>query len=105
MIRWVRCFVVATALSAAAVAQQSTEKVVQAANKFLGTLTEEQRGKVMFAFGDTTQQAKWSNFPTGFVPRSGINLKSMNEAQKAAALDLMKVVLSPMARCSGDQPV
>jgi Protein of unknown function (DUF3500) len=78
------------------IAQASTEKVVQAADKFLSTLSEAQRQKVEYAFDDAQQRARWSNFPTGFVPRGGISLKQMSPAQQASALELMKTVLSPM---------
>lgn len=77
-------------------AQSSTEKVVQAADRFLSTLTEAQRQKVQYPFDDAQQRARWSNFPTGFVPRGGISLKQMSAAQQAAALELIKTVLSPM---------
>jgi hypothetical protein len=59
-------------------------------------LSEAQRQKVEYAFDDSQQRARWSNFPTGFVPRGGISLKQMNAAQQAAALQLLKTVLSPM---------
>ena len=86
----------AVALAAPCAAQVAVERVVQASNKFLGTLTDAQRAKVLYDFNDKAQRARWSNFPTGFVPRGGINLKSMSSTQKAAALDLLKIVLSPM---------
>ena len=70
------------------------EQVVRSANSFLATLSDAQRSKVVYAFKDNVQRAKWSNFPTGFVPRGGMSLKQMSQVQKAAALDLMKVVLS-----------
>jgi Protein of unknown function (DUF3500) len=81
-------------ISVPCVAQQVVDKVVQSANAFLATLSDAQRAKVMYDFGDNAQRARWSNFPTGFVPRGGISLKQMSAAQKAAALDLMKTVLS-----------
>jgi hypothetical protein len=77
-------------------AQSSTAKVVQATDKFLATLSDEQRQKVEYSFEDAQQRARWSNFPTGFVPRGGISLKQMSSAQQAAALELLKTVLSPM---------
>ena len=77
-------------------AQSSTKQVVQAADKFLATLSSEQRQKVEYAYNDLQQRARWSNFPTGFVPRGGINLKQMSPVQRDAALDLLKTVLSPM---------
>jgi hypothetical protein len=83
-------------LSPLASAQSPTPKIVSAANAFLATLTADQRHKVVYAFDDTSQRARWSNFPTGFVPRGGISLKQMNAAQQEAAMKLMAVVLSPM---------
>jgi hypothetical protein len=84
----------AAALTVPCLAQQPVDKVVQSANAFLATLSDAQRAKVMYDFNDSTQRARWSNLPTGFVPRGGMSLKQMNAAQKAAALDLMKTVLS-----------
>lgn len=63
-------------------AQNPTPKIVSAADAFLATLTPEQRGKVVYAFTDETQRARWSNFPTGVVPRGGISLKQMRATQQ-----------------------
>ena len=81
---------------AAAVAETKTADVVSAADKFLATLTPEQQQKVLYRFDDQTQRAHWSNLPTGFVPRGGISLKQMSAPQRAAATNLLAVVLSPM---------
>ena len=85
-------------LSVAGFAQapNPTPKIVSAADAFLTTLTSEQRGKVVYAFTDETQRARWSNFPTGVVARGGISLKQMSASQQAAAMKLMETVLSPM---------
>ncbi len=77
-------------------AQSPTPKIVSAANAFLATLSAEQRQKVVYAFDDATQRARWSNFPTGFIPRGGMSLKQMSAPQQDAAFKLMAVVLSPM---------
>ena len=74
----------------------STEAVVHAADDFLATLNAEQRQKVLYAFDDATQRARWSNFPTGVVARGGISLKQMSVPQQQAAMKLMATVLSPM---------
>lgn len=74
----------------------STEAVVHAASDFLATLSAEQKQKVMYAFDDATQRARWSKFPTGFVARGGISLKQMTVLQQQAAMKLMGTVLSPM---------
>jgi hypothetical protein len=100
--RWrlTKCCTVALALMlvclGAAIAQSSTSHVVSAADRFLATLSQEQREKVVFSYADAKQRARWSNFPTGVVPRGGMSLKEMNAAQRTAALDLMRTVLSPM---------
>jgi Protein of unknown function (DUF3500) len=84
-------------LSSLAPAQQSfTQDVVRAADSFLATLTEEQRQKVVYAFDDVGQRARWSNFPTGVVTRGGISLKQLTASQQEAAMKLMATVLSPM---------
>ena len=83
-------------IASPALAQETTQQVVRAADTFLATLTDTQRQKVMYSFDDNQQRARWSNFPTGFVPRGGMRLKDMNAAQRTAALSLMKTVLSPM---------
>ena len=75
-------------------AQTATGKIVTAANAFLGTLDDKQRQTVLFAFNDEQQRQRWSNFPTGFVPRGGISLKEMTTAQRAAALALVSSSLS-----------
>jgi hypothetical protein len=70
--------------------------IVRAANEFLSSLSTEQRQNVVYAFNDATQRARWSNLPTGFVPRGGISLKQMSSLQRDAAMKLLATVLSPM---------
>lgn len=71
-------------------------QVVAAAQAFLGTLTEAERKLVVYGFDDPQQRARWSNFPTGIVPRGGISFQQMTEAQRSAAMKLLATVLSPM---------
>jgi Protein of unknown function (DUF3500) len=78
----------------AATAQTATAKMVSAANTFLSTLSEKQRQSVLYSFDDAQQRARWSNFPTGFVPRGGISLKEMTPAQRSAAMALVSSALS-----------
>jgi hypothetical protein len=79
---------------ATAPAQTNTAKIVTAANAFLSTLDTKQRQSVTYAFDDDKQRARWSNFPTGFIPRGGINLRSMTPVQRTAAMKLLAVTLS-----------
>lgn len=87
--------VMRTAIGQTATVQTTTAQIVHAANTFLSTLSEKQRQSVLYAFNDAQQRARWSNFPTGFIPRGGISLKEMNPVQRSAAMALMATVLSP----------
>src|ERR1700758_1455051 len=79
----------------AATAQTATSRLVSAANRFLATLSAQQRKSVLYAFDDDQQRARWSNLPTSFVPRGGISLKEMNSIQRSAAMALVSSALSP----------
>ena len=81
--------------SDASATPSEASRVVGAANAFLATLDEKQRAKVLFAFSDDKQRARWSNFPTGFVPRGGLSLRELNDAQRAAVMTLVSSALSP----------
>jgi Protein of unknown function (DUF3500) len=78
-----------------ATAEGPTAKIVSAANAFLATLDQKQKQTVLFAFNDDQQRARWSNLPVGAVPRGGISLKEMNDAQRSAAMALVAAALSP----------
>ena len=80
---------------AATAAPTATARIVNAANAFLATLDDKQRQTVLFAFDDEQQRQRWSNFPTGFVPRGGIDFKEMSAPQRASALALLSSALSP----------
>ena len=97
--------------------EAQTQATVAAATTFLKTLSAEQRGKVQFAFasqptataakfkggmggrmtflGEQYGQAVWSNFPVSDVARPGVQLGSLSAAQRAAAMHLLQVLLSP----------
>ncbi len=70
----------------------STAPVRNAAEKFLAALTAEQRAKTMFAVDDP-EWRKWMN--QHFYRRQGVSFQEMNEAQREAALGLLKASLSP----------
>jgi hypothetical protein len=85
-------------VTASSVAQQpaASARIVSAAEAFLASLDETQRKSVLYDFNDNEQRARWSNFPTGVVPRGGINFRQMSAAQQEAAMKLMGAVLSPL---------
>lgn len=106
--------------SSAAVAQGAraaqTQAIATAATAFLDTLNDEPRAAVEFPFtrqpkaiaahfkggmnnqvdmiGEQYGKAVWSNYPVSDVPRPGLRLGSLNEKQHAAAMALLRVLLS-----------
>ncbi len=94
---------------------EQTANVVAAATSFLNLLTADQRQKVLFPFtrdsvtaakfsggmngrmtfvGEQYGKAVWSNYPVSDVPRPGLQLGTMSETQRAAAMQLLQVLLS-----------
>jgi hypothetical protein len=65
-------------------------KMVDAANRFLAALKDEQKAKATFPF-DSEERFNWFFTP---VPRKGLTMKEMTEPQKKAALDLLRTGLS-----------
>src|SRR5688572_5440391 len=75
-------------------AQQTTPRVVTAANAFLATLDTAQRRKVIVAYNDSAQRVHWSNLPVTSSRLAGVNLGELNPAQRSAAMTLLSTVLS-----------
>ncbi len=73
---------------------QGSANVVASANRFLGSLDEAQRAKVLFDFNDAAQRKKWSNLPTTMVPRAGLKMGDLSAAQRKAAMELLAAALS-----------
>jgi Protein of unknown function (DUF3500) len=69
----------------------STAPVRQAAEAFLATLTPEQRAKTVFTVDDP-EWRKWMN--QHFYFRQGTSFKEMTEAQRKAAVTLLRASLS-----------
>lgn len=69
----------------------STEPVRNAAERFLTSLTTEQRAKTMFGVDDP-EWRKWMN--QHFYMRQGISFKEMNDKQRDAAFGLLRASLS-----------
>ena len=69
----------------------STEPVRNAAEKFLTSLTAEQRAKTMFPVDDP-EWRKWMN--QHFYVRQGVSFKEMSDAQRNAAFGLFSASLS-----------
>src|SRR5262249_10017904 len=69
----------------------STEPVRNAAEKFISSLTQEQRAKTMFAVDDP-EWRKWMN--QHFYVRQGVSFLEMTESQREAAFGLLHAALS-----------
>lgn len=69
----------------------STAAVRQAAEKYLASLTTEQRGKVLFPIDDA-EWRKWMN--QHFYQRQGVSFQEMTPPQREAAFGLMSASLS-----------
>ncbi len=91
--------VVACCMSAfaqrAATAGNGTDQIAAAAQKFLGTLDDTQRGKLLFDFKDEQQRKRWSNLPQGAFRREGLRMGDLTQPQCDAAMAVLKAALSP----------
>lgn len=66
-----------------------TAGIITATKKFLATLDDAQRGKVVFEFKDEAQRKRWSNLPTGIFKRQGLRMGELTKAQQEAALAVL----------------
>jgi hypothetical protein len=75
-------------------ADANTAEVVTAAKAFLATLDASTKSKVTYAFSDNQSRQTWSNYPAQQVPRKGVALSALTGTAKAAAMALVKTMLS-----------
>jgi hypothetical protein len=73
--------------------QRSASAMAGAADKWLASLTPEQRQKAVFPF-DSDERLKWHFIPNEMFPRNGLMIKEMSEPQRALVHDLLKAGLS-----------
>jgi hypothetical protein len=67
--------------------------MAQAAQRFLGTLSANDRSRASFAFS-STERTRWHWTTPAAVPRNGLALRDMGDASRAAALALLRSSLS-----------
>lgn len=72
----------------------NTAEVVTATNAFLATLDADTKAKVVYDFTDNQSRQTWSNYPAQQVPRKGVALSDLSASSKAAALAVVKTMLS-----------
>jgi hypothetical protein len=73
--------------------QRSASAMAAAANKWLSSLTPEQRQQAALPF-EGEERTRWNFIPNEMFPRKGLQIKTMTDAQRALAHDLMKAGLS-----------
>jgi hypothetical protein len=76
--------------------QRAPVSVADVAKKFLSTLDDSQRSKVVFDFKDDAQRKRWSNLPTGIFRREGLRMGDLTQPQRDAAMSVVAAALSPM---------
>ena len=76
-------------------AGNAAEPVTTAAKKFLDSLDDSQRSKVVYDFKDEAQRKRWSNLPTTFVKRGGLRMGDLTKPQREAVLGILAAALSP----------
>jgi hypothetical protein len=72
-----------------------TAAIVAATKKFLATLDDAQRGKVVFDFKDEAQRKRWSNLPAAIFKRQGLRMGDLTKPQREAVLAVLAAALSP----------
>jgi Protein of unknown function (DUF3500) len=81
-------------LAQADTAKTATE-VAAVANKFIASLDDSQRAKVVYKFNDEDQRKRWSNLPTTMVKRGGLRMGDLTQPQRDAVYALLEAALSP----------
>jgi hypothetical protein len=83
------------ALAAGAVvsAQRAASSMTSAADRFLASLTPEQRKQAAYAL-EADERLRWNFIPDEMFPRNGLPFKDMTEPQRKAAHDLLRSGLS-----------
>ena len=84
---------VAAWLGAAVAADRSPAAMAEAATRFLGALTPEQRRHAALAF-TSPERERWGFDPTEMFPRQGLPMSEMSESQRNIAHALLRSGLS-----------
>jgi hypothetical protein len=85
--------VLALVVGSVVAAERTSSAMTTAANRFLGSLSPDQRQQAVFAF-DGDERLHWHFIPTEQFPRKGLLIRSMNESQRKLAHDLLRTGLS-----------
>jgi len=74
---------------------KASGEIATAANKFLATLDDGQRGRVVFDFKDEAQRKRWSNLPATMFKRAGLRMGDLTKPQSDSVLAVLAAALSP----------
>ena len=89
---WLGC--VLAYFAATYAADRSPANMANAANKFLSSLTPEQKQVAAFAFDNGAERERFGFVPTEMHPRVGLTIEKMTPPQREAAHNLLKAGLS-----------
>ncbi len=89
---WLGC--VLAYFAATYAADRSPANMANAANKFLSSLTPEQKQVAAFAFDNVAERERFGFVPTEMHPRVGLTIEKMTAPQREAAHNLLKSGLS-----------
>jgi hypothetical protein len=92
-VRLAGAIVLALVVGSVVAAERTSSAMTTAANRFLGSLTPDQRQQAVFTF-DGGERLNWHFIPTEMFPRKGLLIRSMNESQRKLAHELLKTGLS-----------
>ena len=81
------------ALGIAIASQRSAAAMSAAAEKWLASLTPDQRQRATFPF-DSDERLHWHYVPNEQFPRKGVQIKEMSDAQRTLAWNLLETGLS-----------
>jgi hypothetical protein len=85
--------VLVASLSIAIASQRSASAMSSAAEKWLASLTADQKQRATFSF-DSDERLHWHFVPNETFPRKGLQIKDMSDAQRTLAWDLLKTGVS-----------
>ena len=86
-------FFAALGLASTVASQRTAASMAEAAERFLATLTPEQRAAAALAF-DSDDRERFHYVPTEMFPRQGLKIEEMDAAQRRAAHALLEQGLS-----------
>ena len=89
---WLGC--VLAYFAATYAADRSPANMANAANKFLSSLTPEQKKVAAFEFDNLAERERFGFVPTEMHPRIGLTIEKMTAPQREAAHNLLKAGLS-----------